>query len=398
MICIRVADFDYFNGKTYNKDYTVRNISPEKQNSILKKDCLLIEKSGGGEKQSVGRVVQFKEDFTAVCSNFVCQLLLNENNDPGYYNYLFNTLYSYGINKKSIKQNTGIQNLDLYSYFSERVPVPSYDEQINIASFFNHESIRIKKIIIKYEKLLELLKEKRLSLINTSVTVGLNPDVEMKDSGVEWIDKIPKHWEIDKIKYNSRVLISNIDKKSKDNESEVLLCNYIDVYNNEFIKPSLSFMEATASNEQINKLGLDIGDVIITKDSETAEDIAVPSLVNEQLENVVCGYHLAVIRPNFDKIIGEFLFRSLQSKKINSQFVMSANGVTRFGISTYPIKNSYILIPPITEQKLICENLDKSLSLIDKLVDKISLQMNLLREYKISLIFNAVSGKIDVVG
>lgn len=218
----------------------------------------------------------------------------------------------------------------------------------------------------------------------------------MKDSGVEWIGEIPEHWGVEKIKNLSQVKPSNVDKKTKDNEPPVLLCNYTDVYNNEFITMDLDFMKATATYDQIKKLSLNVGDIIITKDSESADDIAVPAIVTEKLENVVCGYHLAVIRPNEEKIYPKFLFRSFESDKINKQFEHGANGVTRFGLGTYPINNAYVCQPPLSEQKEIANYLDNENSKIYKATNKIMVHTDLLEEYKTSLIHNVVTGKIDV--
>ena len=154
-------------------------------------------------------------------------------------------------------------------------------------------------------------------------------------------------------------------------------------------------MKATASPDQIRKLSLNEGDIIITKDSESAEDIGVPAIVTEDLNNVVCGYHLTVIRP-YDSIYNKFLFRSFESKKINDQFVIAANGITRFGLSLYPIANAYICIPPFEEQKEISIFLEKEISKIYKIINNIEKEIILLEEYKISLINHVVFGKIDV--
>lgn len=118
-----------------------------------------------------------------------------------------------------------------------------------------------------------------------------------KDSGVEWIGEIPEGWEVKKLKYIADARPSNIDKKSKKDEKSVFLCNYVDVYNNEFIGSDLSFMKATANEDQIHKFILKMDDVIVTKDSETPDDIANPALVIENFDNVVCGYHLTHIKP-----------------------------------------------------------------------------------------------------
>jgi len=276
------------------------------------------------------------------------------------------------------------------------MPTPSMAEQKLIVNYLEKKTSEIDLTIEKDTRLIELLKEKRTTLINHVVTKGLDPTAEMKDSGVEWIGEIPEDWEVNKTKKITDVKISNVDKKSKENEPEVFLCNYTDVYNHEFITSKLDFMKATASVEQVKKLSLRKGDVIITKDSETQDDIAVPALVNEDLENVVCGYHLALIRPHNNEIIGDFLFRLLQSRKINDQFVVAANGVTRFGISTYPIKNSYLTLPPLDQQELICKYLNHQSSKIDLTIEKIGNNIELLEEYKKSLIHHVVTGKVDV--
>ena len=118
-----------------------------------------------------------------------------------------------------------------------------------------------------------------------------------KNSGVEWLGEIPEHWEVKKLKYVTSPNPSNIDKKSKDGEESVFLCNYVDVYKNEYIDSGLHFMKATANNAQKSKFLLEKGDVIVTKDSETPGDIAVPAFVIENFNNVVCGYHLTHIKP-----------------------------------------------------------------------------------------------------
>lgn len=318
---------------------------------------------------------------------------------PRFMNYLLRTdLYA----SEFKKQSYGVIDSRLRLYpdnFKEIYCIlPPLNEQKQIANYLDNKIAKIDKTIEKNEKLIELLEEKRVALINQVVTKGLNPNVEMKDFGIEWIGEIPEHWEIEKLKSISQAKPSNVDKKSKDDEPPVLLCNYTDVYNNEFITMNLDFMKATASYDQIKKLSLDVDDIIITKDSESADDIAVPAIVSEKLNNVVCGYHLAVIRPNTSIIYPKFLFRSLESDKINKQFEYGANGVTRFGLGTYPINNAYICMPPLNEQKQIANYLDKEISIIIKAIDKIKEHARLLEEYKESLIYNVVTGKVDVRG
>jgi type I restriction enzyme S subunit len=124
--------------------------------------------------------------------------------------------------------------------------------------------------------------------------------------------------------------MSNVDKKTVSGERSVRLCNYTDVYYNERITAELPFMEATASVDQIARFGLRAGDVLLTKNSETPDDIAVPAYVVADLPDVVCGYHLALLRPGRE-VDGRYLFWALSSRSSREQFSASANGITRFG-------------------------------------------------------------------
>ena len=170
-----------------------------------------------------------------------------------------------------------------------------------------------------------------------------------------------------------------------------------------FQKDIINYLTSTGYEKRTTKnynvaFCLDVDDIIITKDSESADDIGVPAIVTEKLNNVVCGYHLAVIRPNKNIIHPKFLFRSFESEKINKQFEYGANGVTRFGLGTYPINNAYVCQPPINEQSEIAEYLDIENSRIFETIYKIKKHINLLEEYKTSLIHNVVTGKVDVRG
>jgi len=325
------------------------------------------------------------------CTN-VCGTLKKRNNRiymkllPYILNHITKYYVRYDINPKLM--NDMMARIEIF--------LSPLTEQIVIANFLDKKIARIDALIEKDKKLIALLKEKRAALINNSVTKGLDPNANMKDSGTEWIGEIPEGWEIKKLKFVSDVYISNVDKKIHSNEDSVLLCNYIDVYKNEFITSNLDFMKATANIAQIKKLSINKNDVIITKDSETIEEIAIPALVSEDLKNIVCGYHLSIVRSYKEELIGQYLFRLFQSKKFSERFSINANGVTRFGISTYPIKNILILIPSKQEQIAIAEYLDKNTLKIDKTIHKIQRKIKLLEEYKKSLIHHTVTGKVDV--
>lgn len=360
-------------------------------------DIIITKDSESADDIAVPAIVSEKLN-NVVCGYHLAVIHPNTNNI--YPKFLFRSLESDKINKQFEHGANGVTRFGLGTYpiNNAYICMPPLTEQKQIANYLDNKIAKIDKTIENNQKLIELLEEKRVALINQVVTKGLNPDAEMKDSGVEWIGEIPEHWNIEKIKTISQVKLSNVDKKSKVNEPPILLCNYTDVYNNEFITMDLDFMKATASYDQIRKLSLDVGDIIITKDSESADDIAVPAIVSEELDNVVCGYHLAVIQANTNIIYPKFLFRSFESDEINKQFEYGANGFTRVGLGLYAINNAYVCVPPLFEQKEIANYLDKEISNIIKAIAKIKEHTVLLEEYKESLIYHVVTGKIDVRG
>ena len=160
---------------------------------------------------------------------------------------------------------------------------------------------------------------------------------EYKDSGVKWLGEIPKGWEVKRLRTMASVQLSNVDKKSEESQVRVNLCNYVDVYYNDHITTELEFMNSTATPEQVRRFQLGAGDVLITKDSESWNDIAVPAVVAEDLKDVLCGYHLAHIKPRPD-LHGRFLARQFSAIGVRDQFHATANGITRFGLSGSAIR------------------------------------------------------------
>ena len=151
------------------------------------------------------------------------------------------------------------------------------------------------------------------------------------------------------------VIFSNVDKLTQANEHPVMLCNYTDVYYNRQIRADLPFMRATATQAEIDRFRLKRGDVVITKDSETADDIAVPAYIAEEIPNLVCGYHLAILRPNPSQLDGRFLVQLLQQQTMRHYFFTLANGVTRFGLGVQAIREAVLQLPGIFEQNKIAD-------------------------------------------
>ena len=227
------------------------------------------------------------------------------------------------------------------------------------------------------------------------MTHVLKPYPARKDSGLEWLGEVPEHWEIQRLKNVAEMRISNVDKHAKEGEYPVRLCNYVDVYKNDHISPSMLFMRATATADEIARFRLTPGDVLITKDSEAWDDIGVPALVVESADDLVSGYHLALLRP-VGTLNGGYLLRALQSRSIGCQFHVQANGVTRYGLSHAAIQSVWLPLPPLSEQTSISHFLDYVDRRIRRYIRAKEKLIGLLDEQKQAIIHQAVTGQVDV--
>ncbi|MCX6178338.1 MAG: restriction endonuclease subunit S [Chlorobiales bacterium] len=334
-----------------------------------------------------------KESF----NNVICGYHLTQIKSKNMFGkYLFRLFQSTQFNTQFIVRANGVTRFGLPQYVINNsfIVKPPLEEQQAIASFLDRKTAQIDDLIAKKEALLKKLDEKCTVLIIQAVTKGIDPSVSMKDSGVVWLGEIPEHWEVKRLKFVSIVQPSNVDKKTSDGEFPVLLCNYSDVYNNFEIDSTLDFMQATATQEEIGKFHLSEGDVIVTKDSETPYDIAVPAYVRESFNDILCGYHLTQIKQK--EMFGKYLFRLFQSTQFNAQFIVRANGVTRFGLPQYVINNAFIIKPPLEEQQAIAQYIDKKIAIIDRQKTQITEAIERLKEYRTALVTDAVTGNIQI--
>ena len=202
------------------------------------------------------------------------------------------------------------------------------------------------------------------------------------------------YWAFQKLRDIADIRVSNVDKKTYRSEKPVKLCNYMDVYSNEYITNEIQFMEASANSAEIENFSLIVGDVVITKDSETPDDIGIPTVIHEKIDDLVCGYHLAIIRPNKDKLNSVFLSKCLSTSQITKYFALHASGSTRFGLPIGAIELAEIPTPPKEEQTQIAA----ILSTIDRAIEQTEAIIAKQQRIKTGLMQDLLTKGIDEDG
>lgn len=197
-----------------------------------------------------------------------------------------------------------------------------------------------------------------------------------------------EQWTTTTLDQVTKVIVSNVDKKSVASENPVRLCNYMDVYRSDRIEADMDFMTATATTDQTRKFGLRVGDVLITKDSETPEDIAIPAYVASTAPDLVCGYHLAIIRPK-KGCDGQFLKYYFEHPHTRYFFATRANGATRFGLTIDAIETAPITLPDYEEQQRIAA----VIAAAEQEIDRLKPIAAALREEKSALMQQLLTGK-----
>jgi len=204
----------------------------------------------------------------------------------------------------------------------------------------------------------------------------------------------PQDWSVVPLGSVAELRFSSVDKLSYPSEEPVRLCNYTDVYNNDYITDDIDFMRASATQPEIVRFGLKDGDVIITKDSETPDDIGIPTVVDSAAQDVVCGYHLALIRPNKEEIDSTFLAKQLGHFRLARYFGQQANGLTRYGLPIRAVANAPLWLPGQNEQR----SAGNVLRLVDEAIAKTESVIAKLRQVRVGLLHDLLTRGLDEHG
>ena len=390
--CFRIADFDYQIGYLRFDKLTIRNIqSKDLCGRVLDVNSLLIEKSGGGEATPVGRVVRYNFEDKATCSNFIHFITINDSYSRDFLYYYFYALYANKENLLYFNQTTGIQNLKIGEYLGQSIFLPKLPEQQAIAAYLDEKCGEINRAIDVQKKKIELLNELKQTIITDAVTKGLNPNAPMKDSGVEWIGKVPEHWKVMRLRFACE--FRNGYTPSKTN-SDFWENGTIPWYRMEDIRESGRFLNEAKqyiTEEAVKGNGLfEAGSFILATTATIGEHamLIADSLANQQFTNLMIRKSLS------NRLSRHFLFYYLF---VIDDYCKSTTRTATFpAVNMDDLKNFGVTIPPLQEQQAIIAHIEQETGKIDFQIAKANSRIELLEELKQSIITEAVTGKIKI--
>ncbi len=298
-------------------------------------------------------------------------------------------LYYFYLNLDSDKRlkplYTGLRNtISKDNFFSFKTFIPPLTEQTAIANFLDEKTAKIHKAIANKQKLIDLLKERKQIIIQNAVTKGINPNVKMKDSGVEWIGEIPEHWELLPNKYVFKLIKNQVGKRSS--EYDLLSLTLRGIIKRDMENPEGKFPAEfdTYQEVKVNDFVFCLFDV-----EETPRTVGL-----SKFNGMITGAY-TVLRPIID-INNEYLYYLYLNLDSRKELKYMYKGLR----NTIPKDNFFSFkssIPPLEEQNVIVDFIKDSLSKIDNVINKQQSQIEKLKEYKQVLIDSAVTGKIKVV-
>lgn len=302
---------------------------------------------------------------------------------PKYIEYLFK---SYFFKEEYFRNGKGI-HWDLWTTRWEQfkninIPVPPIEEQKLISRYLDKKTENIDRLIEKIHKKIELLKEQRTSLINHYVTKGLNPNVDMKDSGIEWVGEIPKHWSVQRIS----TLYSQTSIRGHSQEQNLSVFRDYGVVRRDDFDNKNVLSEDLSNYKLVNK-----GDLVLNKMKTWMGSLGV-----SEFRGIVSPAYY-VLKPNFEFFSG-YLHNLLRSKIYIDQYASVSKGIRpgQWDLSFDNFKSLKVILPPVNEQKEISKTLIRKLELNSQLSDLESKKIQILNEYKQSIIASFVTGKVGL--
>jgi len=332
-------------------------------------------------------------NFDGIVSNAYGVYRLQKKSDyhPIYLNYLLRTKYYVG---EYIKRSKGIHSSRwrLYpdSFLEISILIPSLAEQTAIVDFLDHKTTLINDFIARKERLIELLQEQKRVIINQAVTRGIDPDVRLKPSGVDWLGDIPDHWEVRPLKHSVTIINGYAFNSSSYVDKGIPIIRIGDIgaeINWDNVKKVAKYLSQTLTQFMIKK-----GDILLALTGATIGKSSVYNYKKEAFLNQRVG----VLRAR--NINQSFLSYILQSEGFTKSIELLCYGGAQENIGKNEIGSIITTVPPTQEQHAIIAFLENEILTINSLIAKATQEITLIKEYREALIAEAVTGKIDVRG
>lgn len=358
----------------------------EKGFRLAEKDSTLLCIEGG----SAGKKVAFTDrDVNFV--NKLCCIKSKDYNNKFIYYYINSSAFTEQFNL-NLSGLIGGVSINLLKQII--IVVPTVYEQQKISNYLDKKVSQIDYIISKQKSLIEKYKAYKQSLITETVTKGLNKNVPMKDSGIDYLGYIPYNWSVKRLRFMG-TLQNGISKSSEYFGFGYPFLSYGDVYKNEVIPKTVVGL-VNSSEQDRESYSVKEGDVFFTRTSETIEEVGIASICMENIKDATFAGFIIRFRPMTDELYkgySKYYFRCEIHRKF---FVKEMNLVTRASLSQELLKKLPILIPSVEEQKGIADFLDKKCEAIDSAISKKEQLIEKLEAYKKSLIYECVTGKRQV--
>jgi type I restriction enzyme S subunit len=378
-------------------DYVVLE-DGENQNKVKKFDLFFLMSSE--TYQDLGKPCILIDDIEELYLNSFCKGFRVNRIDV---NPLFLNYQLLGsIHKELISiEGRGFTRINLRQDRLNETPIflPPLQEQIQIVQFLDEKIELVDKLISKKERKITLLKEQRTSLINEVVIKGLNSNVEMKSSGVKWIGEIPEKWKKLSLRYVGNLYggltgKSGEDFKNDENPKNKPFIPYTNIYNNTYISKNHFHFVSIDDDENQNKVQK--FDLFFLMSSETFQDLGKSCILIDDVEELYLNSFCKGFRVNRKDVSPLFLNYQLSSQIVKELISIEGNGFTRINLRQDRLLETPCFIPSINEQLQIVEFLDSKTKEIDDLVQLEKTKIDLLKEYRQSLISEVVTGKIKV--
>ena len=386
-----VTGTDFIEGKVnWETCYHVSNERYDEDPYIqLHENDLLITKDG-----TIGKTAIVKNLPDNACLN--SGIFLTRSISGDYFTEFMHWLLNSVVFTKFIdytKTGTTINHLYQNVFVDFTFPVPPLPEQHTIAAFLDSETGRIDALIEKKERQIELLQEKRAALISHAVTKGLDPDVPMKDSGVEWLDEVPENWEIKRLKHVCLLIKDGTHQPPSRTSNGIPLLSVRNIVNGKFVNlPDDSLISEEDFNELQRSVEVKKNDILLAIVGATIGKVAI---VDEMLPFAI-QRSLAVLRPNINIAYYKYFSYFMRSSSFQQLLWKNVGYSAQPGIYLGSLANFNITVPDTNEQRAIASFIDRETGRIDTLTTKVRESVSKLREYRTALISAAVTGKIDV--